>query len=770
MIVFDYKPSHWTPRLLLSMAVLGVVVLGFGAPPTAAQQPKKEDSTERVIDKRPFDEVVLRKSVGGQTLVVQPIKFPGRRVPKPFPGGNLTVRIVSKPGKDYHIAWSSIAAVNLYEQLIMQEAEALTKKKKYNEAFDYFAFLNKNYPDMPGLEAGIARYLQADAAQAYGVKKFDQAMAILISLYERNPEAAGLGRAVDTVAEKIIRKHQQSEDWRAARQILDVVDRQFKQADLTVVKKWRRQFKLDADKHVRRGAEALKKQDYRTARQAATAATVILPEHAAAAELFRRVAARYPTVVVGVRTRAPRGVAPRIDSPASLRASRLAERTITELSSYSPEGGVYTCPVGRVALADSGVQLNFTFPPKQSDDSPFALSRYLLRLTNPSDPAYDRAMASITKQVGVEVGERGVLNVDLNRPHIRPEAILRHSPLSEAGLSLDGQGFTVQETTPQHTAYIARAAGGTVAEVRERYYDDDGKALEALATGDIDILDRLMPWQLDAVRSDRGLAVGSYRLPTVHVLIPTKRHKLLDQRSFRRAMLYAINLRKTLNELILGGRNELGCTVISGPFPTGRELSDPIHYGYNDGVMPREYDPRLGALLSALCWSQMQKAEHGQEDLANRPFPTLTLAHGSDPVARSACQAIQMQLEVTGVSIDIKELTEEELLSDSPDFDLRYAELAMWEPLVDADRLLGPKGISGRCSDPMIAALKRLDGARNWVDVSSSLHSIHELAAGDLPVIPLWQTVNFYAYRSSLQGVPKSSVSLYQTIDRWTPR
>ncbi len=219
--------------------------------------------------------------------------------------------------------------------------------------------------------------------------------------------------------------------------------------------------------------------------------------------------------------------------------------------------------------------------------------------------------------------------------------------------------------------------------------------------------------------------------------------------------------------MILGGRADPSFQVVSGPFPTGRSLSDPIRYGYNDGVQPRPYDPRLGALLAALSWSQVQKAEHGKEDEADRPFPTLRLAHGSDPIARGASQSIQMQLAAAGIPIELVELGPDELVADNPDFDLRYAELALWEPLVDADRLLGPDGIAGRCSDPMIAALERLDNARNWVDVSSALRGVHELAAGDLPVIPLWQTVNHFAYRRGLRGIPESTVSLYQTLEGW---
>ena len=61
----------------------------------------------------------------------------------------------------------------------------------------------------------------------------------------------------------------------------------------------------------------------------------------------------------------------------------------------------------------------------------------------------------------------------------------------------------------------------------------------------------------------------------------------------------------------------------------------------------------------------------------------------------------------------------------------------------------------------------QLDRARNWNEVRKQLAEIHLLAHSDLPVIPLWQTVNHFAHRSELRGVGDSPVTLYQFIDAW---
>ena len=251
------------------------------------------------------------------------------------------------------------------------------------------------------------------------------------------------------------------------------------------------------------------------------------------------------------------------------------------------------------------------------------------------------------------------------------------------------------------------------------------------------------------------------------MLIPNNTQKILDQREFRRALVYGIDRERILNELLLAGSEPPGFKVVSGPFPLGITLRDPVRYGYNDAVNPRPYEPRLSALLMALSWTNLQKAEKGKDDPADDPLPVLRLAHATDPVARTACQAIQMQLRPLGLQVKLVELSEDKLLDPNGDFDLRYAELAVWEPVVDARRILGRDGVAGRCSDPMFTTLQRLDEARNWNEATRTLNDIHELAAGDLPVIPLWQTANYYAYRKDLIGLPATTIHLYQSLGDW---
>ena len=53
----------------------------------------------------------------------------------------------------------------------------------------------------------------------------------------------------------------------------------------------------------------------------------------------------------------------------------------------------------------------------------------------------------------------------------------------------------------------------------EQTMPDDQTAVDALVHGEIDVLDRVPPWQVERLRAAKDIRVDSYGLPTVHVLV-----------------------------------------------------------------------------------------------------------------------------------------------------------------------------------------------------------------------------------------------------------
>ncbi|QDU88721.1 Bacterial extracellular solute-binding protein, family 5 Middle [Pirellulimonas nuda] len=740
-------------RLLCTMAAC------LAASVAAGQQPS-------LIEQAPFDTIVLK--AGNQQLRVAPLDFPNRIVPSPFPGGALTVQWLDRPGQPIEIAWNSIQKIIMFEDLLLEQAEEMISAEKYDEAFDYLARLYLRYPNASGLDALAQRFLQRDALAAFKAGEHDRALAVLMSLHDQNPAFQGLASAVDVVGDKLIQDKLRDKKFGAARRVLDVLDKQFGDIQPSVIAAWRGRFERAAEAKVKEGASLLAAEKFQEARAAAGQALAIWPDSKPARALLDEVQRRHPTIVVGVLDRPALDASPRLDLPATTRAGRLAVSTLTQLSDYSPEGGIYRFPHGKLAQNETGRRLTFEVSPAELESGYRldGLARSILESAEPGADAFRSGVARLLS--GVAAPESDLVEVSLSQLHVRPEAVLSDVPLE----SHDSHWVDADPTRWSMDRTSGAGVGGTIEEL---LYDNEQAAASALKSGEIDVLANIMPWQLGQFRATREFSVGSYRLPKIHALIPSTSSPLMDQREFRRAIAYGIDRQRILGTVLLAGRerDEPAFQVISGPFPNGLSISDGVGYAYNDRVRPREYQPRLAALLARLAWVNLQKArlvEAGREpDEAdtNTPIPTLRLAHRDDPLATVACQTIQIQLAAIGIETELVKVTESELLDGSAQYDLRYAELAMWEPLTDARRLLGPDGIAGRCSDPMLLELEKLDSARNWNEASAALQSVHQLAFGDLPVIPLWQVMDYYAFRRDIRGLGERTISLYDSAPTW---
>jgi len=99
--------------------------------------------------------------------------------------------------------------------------------------------------------------------------------------------------------------------------------------------------------------------------------------------------------------------------------------------------------------------------------------------------------------------------------------------------------------------------------------------------------------------------------------------------------------------------------------------------------------------------------------------------------------------------------------------DLVYVSAAVWEPVIDARRVLGPEGLAASEDQLVGLGLRRLEEARNWREVRDRLLELHAIAHNELPVLPLWQMVESFAYRREILGIGNDIVSLYQNADRW---
>jgi hypothetical protein len=170
----------------------------------------------------------------------------------------------------------------------------------------------------------------------------------------------------------------------------------------------------------------------------------------------------------------------------------------------------------------------------------------------------------------------------------------------------------------------------------------------------------------------------------------------------------------------------------------------------------RAYDPRTASLLAAAVRKRL-KANGGTA----RP---LILSHPSGE-AVVASREIRRHLALSGISVELQEHT------GARDFpaqsDLFYAELSLSAPARDLPAVLDAFGLSRNLSPAAATALRQLQAARGADDIAARAVALSRALCDDDLVIPLWQTVEHFAYRVELKGIRPGSDTLYQDVGEW---
>jgi ABC-type transport system substrate-binding protein len=308
--------------------------------------------------------------------------------------------------------------------------------------------------------------------------------------------------------------------------------------------------------------------------------------------------------------------------------------------------------------------------------------------------------------------------------------------------------------------------GGKPREIVEVRCQSGSEAVSKLLSGEIDVLDQLFPADAIALKGRRDVEVVQYPLPTIHMLVPCSDHEFLADKNFRRGLLYGINRQDILKGELLENRSSPGCKVLSGPFPAGTSQDDPLGYAYDASILPRRFEPSLAQLLIELS-KNLQAAQAERRDQEPPELQPLRLAFPADNLSRVACEAIRSQWELIGLEVELVELPIGQSFPEPGTADIVYVSAAIWEPIIDARRLLGPDGLAGSEDQLIGLGLRRLEEARNWREVRDRLLVLHSISHHELPVLPLWQMVDSFAYRKSLTGMGSNIVSLYQNAGNW---
>ncbi|MEM8734473.1 MAG: ABC transporter substrate-binding protein, partial [Planctomycetota bacterium] len=427
----------------------------------------------------------------------------------------------------------------------------------------------------------------------------------------------------------------------------------------------------------------------------------------------------------------------------------------------------YGFSLGTFRMTDDRQQVLLTLDPNiQSQITAFSLAQQLVQRGDPDSDMYDPSWAAIFDSVTTRTATQ--LLVNLRRPNVLPHSLMQWAlpNVDSEEDSFPGE-YAVSTSDDIESSFRLReeTAGSQPVEVVEVFYDDPRTAVNDLLRGEIDVLDQLYPTDANRLAADPRLTVGSYALPTSHMLIPISDHAYLSRTKFRRALLYAVDREQMLAGELLGSRGTGSGRLLSGPFPLGNGESDPLAYAYNPEIKPTEYSPELARLLVVMSTKELyQLAEKRRE-----PKPELKPLLVGCPdfeFARVAVQAMIQQWANVGIPAEMKILESIED-AEAEGCDLAYVITTMWEPATDIERLLGGNGIATTDDPFIIQGLERLRNCRNWREIRVAMQDLHQLIDFHLPLLPLWQVTDRFAANNRIEGLEDRPVSLYQNVANW---
>ena len=266
-------------------------------------------------------------------------------------------------------------------------------------------------------------------------------------------------------------------------------------------------------------------------------------------------------------------------------------------------------------------------------------------MADPTRPEYRPDFAAVLAGVSVEGTEW--VHLDWTRPHVRPEALLQ-VPLTQ--LALDDAGRAVDRTnharrgsrspTRSREAWHSPPCptpGGPRPWLRtivEQTMPDDETAVAALLHGEVDVLDRVPPWQVEPLA--RRHRTSAWKLRLAHgprADLQSGEVALEGSASFAGRCASASSEIESSSRCCSAGRRCRGITVLSGPFPAGTSFSDPLRYAYNNQLEPRPFEPRLAAVLATVAWSKVLDPT-GQGNIELSPIAAIG-ARASDRPGRA---------------------------------------------------------------------------------------------------------------------------------------
>jgi ABC-type transport system substrate-binding protein len=282
-------------------------------------------------------------------------------------------------------------------------------------------------------------------------------------------------------------------------------------------------------------------------------------------------------------------------------------------------------------------------------------------------------------------------------------------------------------------------------------------ARKKLEDGSLAVMDRVAPWHVPALRSNRELAIEPYAVPAIHLLVFNPNSSALQTNSARTALFAAID-RPALQAQLSRGANVPGITVPRTIWP---ELPDP-----GRKATSLTY-PALGAAdldLAKLLW---QAALLGND--LNPAATKVRMLVPSDETAIDVAKALRVQLAAAGITLELAAEKNPYLptIDNAREADLLYLIWHPRDPLVAYQMLLQQPEFRGLLNTAATSAWETINKAKDNASLLAGLSQLEEALLADRRLLPMLHVTEYLAHRKNIERVGPRPLDLFQNLDQW---
>ena len=248
-----------------------------------AQGLEDEDLQQPLYRGLPFDRLTLASYYNGVTFDIRPIEFGEMGRPNPLPRiGDLTIRFVNNPLKEYTIKWNHVGSIELFCELVFKEFQQklddLVDKTRsispndaawhslsfsYEDIYEYLLYLEDFKRELPELQTAYEKFLFEEAVYRVKSGDFSTGLIRFESAYRSNKDYPGLSRAWGAALELLFAEQSRRAEFDKIRKQLV----RFKEfyPEHSIIKDWEERIHTAAQHRLDASLEAATVKDFITA-------------------------------------------------------------------------------------------------------------------------------------------------------------------------------------------------------------------------------------------------------------------------------------------------------------------------------------------------------------------------------------------------------------------------------------------------------------------------------------------------------------------------